>query len=198
MKKIFGLALAGLILAASSFALEVSVGARGSIGGNIGNVDTKYDGVICGGGFYANLNLFNGMGAQAEINLVSNTISTGTNSITFKPCEIIDIPVMAWFNNRIGNITVGGGVGLNFSLYTDNSYRTNNQSSTNLGLALGANFKYHFAERFGIVLGLNSVIDFMPTEKIKSDSGEVTFVFGSADRSRKALFGTIGVEMRIF
>lgn len=198
MKKILGLILTSIVLAASSFALEVTVGARGSVGGNIGNVDPKYDGFICGGAFYANLNLFNGFGVQAEVDLVSNTISTGKNSITFKPCEIVDIPVMLWYNNKMGSMSVGGGAGLNFSLYTDKSYMTNNKSSTNLGLALGANVKFHFAERFGVVFGINSVIDFMPTEKIESSTGEVTVVFGTADKSRKALFGSIGVEMRLF
>lgn len=198
MKKIIGLIISSLILIASSFAVELSIGARGSVGGNVGNVDPKYDGVICGGAFYANLNIFNGFGAQAEIDIVSSTISTGEHSITFKPCEIIDIPIMAWYNNRMGNLSVGGGIGINFSLYTDKSYRANNKSSTNLGLALGGNVKFHFAQRFGIVLGLNSVIDFMPTEKIESSTGEVTVVFGSADKSRKALFGSVGIEIRLY
>lgn len=197
MKKIIGLLAASIIFIASSFALEFSIGARGSVGGNVGNVDSKYDGVICGGAFYANLNLFQGFGVQAEIDIVSNTVSTGSNSITFKPCEIIDIPVMLWYNNRMGNISVGGGAGLNFSLYTDKSYRSNNKSSTNIGLALGGNVKFHFAQRFGIVLGLNSVIDFMPTEKTELSTGEVTVVFGSADKSRKALFGSIGFEVKL-
>lgn len=198
MKKILCVLFTTMALVSASFALEVSVGARGAVGGNVGNVNSKYNGVVTGGAFYANLNLFNGFGLQAEIDIVSNTITTGERSITFKPCEIIDIPVMAWYNHRIGNFAIGGGAGLNLSLYSDRSYKTENNSRTNIGFALAGNAKYYFSKMFGIVLGVNSVFDFMPTKKTESSTGEVTVIFGTADKARKAVFGSIGLEVRLF
>ena len=199
MKKILGVLLVTLALGTSLFATGFSAGFRGSIGGNVGNQDSSKDGLVSGFGGYLNLDLFNGFGLQGEVNVVSSTISLGNtngqSSVTFEPCEIIDMPVMIWYNHNINNFIVGGGLGLNFSLYSDRSYRANN-SSTNLGFAIGGNAKYQFLGGFAIVVGTNAVFDFWPTTTVK-EGNKVTYIFGEGG-SRKAIYGSIGIEMSLF
>lgn len=196
MKKILSIIAVAVLFISTTFAFELNFGIRGMVGGNVGNVNKDYDGFVCGSGLYGNLNFYNGFGAQIEANFVSNTITANNNSVTFKACEIVDIPVMFWYNNKMDNITVGGGLGINFSTYSDKYYRTSNDSTVNLGFAMGLNFKYHFTSMFGLVLGTNAVFDFMPTQKI-SNGDEITYIFGSGN-TRKAIYGNLGLEIKLF
>ena len=199
MKKILGIIITSILLVASVFSLELSVGGRGAVGGNLGNKDSDNDGLSYGGGIYANLDLLKGFGLQGEINLVNNSITTGDHSVTFSPnsCMIIDVPVMPWYNYSLTDfVKVGGGIGVNFSFYSNKDYKAMNDSNVNIGLALGGNIKLSLS-RFALVLGVNSVFDFMPTTKIKDSDGSTTVIFGSGTTGRKAVYGTLGIEVRL-
>lgn len=197
MKKILSIFAAAFLLVTSTFALDLTVGGRIMLGGNFGNENPASNGFIMGPSLYANLDLINGFGLQGEVNLTSSTITTGENSITFTPCEIIDIPLMLWFNNTMERISIGGGAGVNLSLYTNDKYVTSNNNKLNLGFAAGVDLKYLITQNLGLVLGTNVVLDFMPTQQITGNDGSTTIVFGSSNGARKAIYGTLGIEYRL-
>lgn len=198
MKKLLGTLIVAVTLVSATFGLNLSIGGRGMIGSNVGNRNPNLDGIVSGGGGYVNLGLIGGFGLQGEMNFVSSTIAVGENSATFTPCEVIDFPVLAWYNASLANnVVFGGGIGLNFSSYSDKSYVNQYDSRFNVGLALGLNLKYFFTDSFGIVLGGNAVFDFMKTQKTTSSGGATTIVWDTNDGSRKAIYGSIGLEFRV-
>lgn len=207
MKKIIGILAVAATLVASTFAfgIDLSIGGKGLIGGNIGTFDEagkKDGGLVAGGGLYVNLGLFHGFGVQAEANFVSSQISAPASGakeavFTVTPCNVVDIPLMAWYNFTFTKIAIGGGVGVNFSTITNNvfdSAKTKNQWNT--GIAVGANFKYYFNKHFGLVLGANGVFDLLPTS-VQMEDGSKQYIFDS-DGKRKSVYGTLGLEFKLF
>ena len=200
MKKLLGLLIVTCTLVASAFSFGLSLGGNFQFGGNVGNTNSDADGLVIGGGFMLNTEFIGGFGVQAEVNTVTKTVRTGENSITFAStvCNVKDVPIMAWYNYNITDaFEVGGGAGINLGFYTDRGYQTTNNSTMNIGFALGGNLKYNVFSNFGLVLGLHTVFDFLPTTKIKSNGGkETTYVFGEG-LTRKAIYATLGVEIKL-
>ena len=200
MKKVLGLLIVSLTLIASAFSFSFSLGGNFSFGGNVGNEYPEADGMVLGGGFVVNTELIGGFGVQAEVNLVGRTIKTGENSITFSKnsCKVIDVPIMAFYNYPINDrLKVGGGAGINLGFYSDPAYKNSKSNSNmNIGLAIGGNLKYYVFQNFGLVLGLLGVFDFLPTTK-ETTSNETTYIFGDG-ATRKGIYGTVGVEFRLF
>ena len=197
MKKLFAMfiVISGIISTAP--AINLAVGGRGFLGGNIQTDDSGLDGFMCGLGAFLNLDLIGGFGFQGEVNYVANQISTGNKSITFTHYKILDFPVYVWYNLKLEHVAFGGGAGINFSNYPGSEIKSDGVFS-NVGLAAGANFKVYVSEHFGIVLGATSVFDFFPTV-VKTENNEAnstTYSFADSDYRRKSIYGSLGLEYR--
>ena len=212
MKKLLGILIVATTLISSTFAFSLSVGGRGLVGGRLDTIKNAGQdngaGLSLGGGVNAHLELFGGLGAQAEANFVVNKLPGG--NIT-----LVDLPVMGWYQLDLfkDTIAIGFGIGPNFSnIFTDLNTlvkdvpNIKDESKWNTGLAIGAAFKIFFGEKkhVGLVLGANAVFDFTANEffnALAQPGGEnkKNALFGdSADGKRKEIYGTIGLEWRFF
>ena len=217
MKKLLGILIVATTLISSTFAFSLSVGGRGLVGGRLDTIKNAGQdngaGLSLGGGVNAHLELFGGLGAQAEANFVVNKLPAG--NIT-----LIDLPVMGWYQLDLfkDTIAIGFGIGPNFSnIFTDFSSLVKNMPGStpndvaavdgkqtwNTGLAIGANFKIFFGEKrhFGVVLGANAVFDFTSNEffnALAAENKTNAFFGDSEDGKRKEIYGTIGIEWRFF
>lgn len=211
MKKLLGVLLVAATMAASTFALDLSIGGRGLIGGNIGKVaevaQNKGEGLVAGGGIYANFSLFGGFGIQGEVNFLNSQIAVKkgaegeTVGYTTTSCNIVDVPILAWYNFQIAKFAIGAGVGVNFSaMLPDNTnvfQAASQKDMWNAGLAVGANVKFYFNDHFGLVIGANGVFDFIETSVVVN-GGTKEYLFDKDDGKRKSVYGTIGVEFKLF
>lgn len=190
MKKLLGVLAVLFCLSASTFAVDFAVGGRGIFGKSISPDNTSYNGYVCGGGAFFNLDLLMGLGIQTEVNVMTNRVSFGTNSISFTDYETVDVPVYVWFNLPVKPVTIGGGIGLNFSGHTGN----NSEQQVIVGVAAGANIIAYVAPHFGIVFGANYVWDAFPQfERTRSGDTE-TITFIENDKKRHQICGSIGLE----
>ena len=211
MKKLLGVLLVATTLVASTFALDLSIGGRGLIGGNIGNVaevaQNKGEGLVAGGGLYVNVGLFGGLGVQGEVNFLNSQIAVKKNGegetvgYTTTSCNIVDVPILAWYNFQLSKFAIGAGIGVNFSaLLPDNTnvfQAASDKDKWNAGLAVGANVKFYFNDHFGLVIGANGVFDFIETSVVVN-GGATDYLFNKDDGKRKAIYGTIGAEFKLF
>lgn len=194
MKKLISVFVLAFTLITSSFALDIAVGARGMLGGNIGEDYSGFEGIVGGGGAYINLDLFWGLGFQGEVNVVTNKIevSLENQSVTTTDYEIVDFPVMLWYNLDLLAVELGGGIGLNFSTFSNSELEDTN----NIGLAAGVNFKLFISDHFGLVFGAHGVFDFLPTITVTTDGDTTTYTANGPSYTRKSIYGTAGLEFR--
>ena len=207
MKKIIGVLLVAATLVSSTFALSLSLGGRGLAGGRLDTVQNiktnKGEGLSFGGGAYVHAELFGGLGAQAEANFVVNKLPSGDK------LTLIDMPIMAWYSLDLFDLfEIGLGVGPNFSnIFTDFTKLVNdipdikNANTWNTGIAVGANFKIFFNKHIGLVLGANGVFDFTKNqffEALAATDKKEAFFGNSADGKRKEIYGTLGLEFKLF
>ena len=192
MKKLFALFFTTVLFISSSFALNLAVGGRLMLGGNIGADYSGFEGMVGGGGAYLNLDFIGGFGAQGEVNVVTNKIevSTKDSTLTTTDYQIIDFPFMLWYNLNLSRIAIGGGAGINFSSFSNE----NIGNRWNVGAAAGLNFKVFFTDHIGLVLGAHSVFDFLPTVTVTSSGKSRTYKANAPDYTRKSIYGTAGVE----
>lgn len=201
MKKILGVLIIAATMISSTFALGLSIGGKGLLGGNLGEVteamSAKNAGKLAyGGGAYVNAELFGGLGAQAEANYVhSNT--TGLN--------YFDVPVMGWWElNFFDVFKIGLGGGVNFDKVVGNVNEAvssvANIQSWNKDIAIGANVKIFFNKHFGLVIGANGVFQMAPKDFFGSlfqgNFAEITDNKGGS--LRKDIYGNIGLEFKLF
>lgn len=199
MKKLLGVLIIAATMISSTFALGLSLGGRGLIGGNLDTVKNavkaKGEGLVYGGGAFVNLELFGGLGVQAETNFVSSQVGGDKN------INMVDIPVMAWYNlNLFDVVSIGLGAGVNFGTITNDFIKDVQSINTwKTGLAIGANFKIYFNKHFGIVLGANGVFEFSKrsNEAIADNvvNGQQAKFF---DTERQSVYGTLGAEFKLF
>ena len=179
MKKFIIILSVLLTFATSSFAINFAVGGRALFGGNLSPDNSEYQGFVCGGGAFFNLDLIMGLGFQGEVNLL-------TNRVTF------DIPFYIWYNLPIRPITIGGGVGLNFSGHTEGSQ----SSGIIVGFAAGANLIAYVAKHFGLVFAAHYVWDVLPqvSNTVKGDTS--TYTFSVPGNQRHSISGSVGLEYK--
>ena len=106
-----------MILVASTFAMELSVGLKGNIGGDA----TPVDGAALGGGVYVNLDLINGFGIQFEGDITACKIKND-DGLVVANSALINLPVMAWYNHNFKQFAIGGGAGLNAKFFFTNNF----------------------------------------------------------------------------
>lgn len=216
MKKIIALAIVAFSMVTSSFALNLSIGARGNAGLNLDvNQDaiqqvtdeakkiTKDSAFDVGFGLYANAALLGGLGVQAEANFVtSNTSFNGAvngEKIDYDTM-LLDVPVMVWLNLDLANFVVGFGVGPNFSTRINEMSEIKGLSKDvfKMGAAAGVDAKIFLTGNLALVASVRYIMDFTKTEvPIKIQDYEVGGTYPQLDFTRKSLYGGIGLEYKI-
>jgi len=192
MKKLILVLTILLTFAFSSFAVNFTVGGHAMFGGNLSPDNSEYQGFVCGGGAFFNLDLLLGLGFQGEVNVLTNRVSFSQNTISFQNYETIDVPFYVWFNLPVRPITFGGGVGLNFSGHTEG----NESSGIIVGVAAGANMIAYIAKHFGLVFAVHYVWDVLPqvTNTVSGDTS--TYTFTVPGLQRHSITGSVGLEYR--
>ena len=132
MKKIISILTGALLLTASTFAMDLSVGVKGNLGGDASGID----GAALGGGVYVNLDLINGFGVQIEGDITACKI-TNDDGLVVNEAAVINLPVMAWYNYNFTRFVIGGGAGINASMVSTNTVE--NSSDLKMTLAAGLN-----------------------------------------------------------
>ena len=99
MKKIISILAGALLLTASTFAMDLSVGVKGNLGGDASGID----GAALGGGVYINLDLINGFGVQFEGDITACKI-TNNDGLVVNEAATINLPVMAWYNYKFSDL----------------------------------------------------------------------------------------------
>ena len=209
MKKLLGVLIIAATMISSTFALGLSIGGKGLMGGRLDTLTSSAESVTkdfnsamnkltYGGGAYVNAELFWGLGAQAEVNFVHNKL-TGIN--------YLDIPLMGWWElNFFDRFKIGLGGGLNLSRIinkTDSfagvTQDLKNMSKWNQGIAVGANLKFFFNKHFGLVLGANGVFEMKPNDFFnEAVKGNVNKIVAGDDTKRKELYANLGLEFKLF
>lgn len=201
MKKLLGVLIVATTLISSTFALGLSIGGKGIMGGSLGEIqnsvtEKSVSKLAYGGGAFVNFELFGGLGAQAEANFVHSDITGG---------NYLDIPVMGWWElNFFDVFKIGLGGGVNFSKIVGD-VPSAIQSVPDLmnfqkDIAVGANVKIFFNRHFGIVIGANGVFQMKPQEffgsLFKGDIAAITDTKGGT--LRKEIYGSVGLEFKLF
>lgn len=192
MKKLFALLLIVTGLSTSAFALSISAGGVFNGGGTLSS-EVEYQGFTVGGGAFINLNLFSGVGVQAEFNVSTSQIIVNRNSLYIvDDYTVYDLPVMLWANFQLGSIIAGAGAGLNLSVVENLEYADVNKFS--VGFAAGANVIFPIGRHFGILVGAHGVFDLTPHISVTEfDRGSV-YTFASSNWTRQSIYGNIGLE----
>ncbi|MCQ2589431.1 MAG: porin family protein [Treponema sp.] len=215
MKKIIAFAIVAFSMVASSFALNLSIGARGNAGLNLDvnqdaiqqvtgltvDKDTAFD---VGFGLYANAALLGGLGVQAEANFVtSNTSFNGGNNGEKVDYEtmLLDVPLMVWLNLDLANFVVGFGVGPNFSTRINemSDLKALTKDVFKIGAAAGVDAKIFLTGNLALVASVRYIMDFTKTEVPIEFNGYTIedATYPKIDFQRKSLYGGIGLEYKI-
>lgn len=204
MKKIIAVAVVALTMISSTFALNLSLGAKGLAGANVGTniaenskkitTDTAF---IYGGGAYVDFSIFGPAGVQVGANFSNNEVATDDG--TYKN-YLLDVPVMLWADFKIGPIGLGAGGGVNLSFVVDSISPAAVEQSVssnifNFGVTAGANAKFYTNRFFAIVAGATYVLDVTPTKITPASvvGGDPLVTF-----NRGILSGNLGVELKLF
>lgn len=235
MKKIISMAIAAVMLVSATFALDFEIGARGILGKTFDNdwgtaseeikglnVNTEMD---AGFGVYGNFALFGGLGIQAEVNVLKGTIQFTGDKVTWgsaghtdeeiKKTEfdqwLIDVPLMAWMNLDCWKLTIGFGLGANFSFamepstdlktIKDKVKETYDGKTFEVGFAAGVDVKFYFTNNLGIVASARYIGNFNETTRKYpvQFAGQDTEVEGPGiEFKRNSLYGGLGIEWKFF
>lgn len=229
MKKLIALAVAAATMVSAAFALDLEAGGRFFLGTNLGSstlgentdqgslteacknltLDSQLD---YGFGAYVNFALFGGLGVQGEANLTKGTatvngLATGTTASDYE-IWTLDLPVMLWANFDLWRFTIGGGVGVNFSmdLQPGDLKSLYNQSVANakdnafrMGLAVGLDAKFYFTKHLGLVASGRYIMDFNKKEVPIEVNGVTTdYHYPTVEFTRRSLYGGLALEFKFF
>ncbi len=212
MKKIIAMAIATICLVSATFALDFEIGARGILGYNMAldsDFKTEYmkakDSKVFDSGFgaYANFALFGGLGIQAEANYIKSSMDFNVQGATKESeyaIRTLDLAPMVWLNLDLWKLTVGFGLGPNFSIQIPglSDVKTAKKDQFRTGLIAGADFKFYFTDHMGLVLSGRYITEFqkkdVPIQVAGYDSGAKYTTF---ETGRKTLYGGLGLEFKL-
>ena len=189
MKKIILILAGALLFSASTFAMDLSVGVKGNLGGDASGID----GAALGGGVYVNLDLINGFGVQIEGDITACKI-TKDDGLVVNEAAVINLPVMAWYNYNFTRFVIGGGAGINASMVSTNTVE--NSADLKMTFAVGLNAKWFITDNFGLVLGGFGTLDVLPSVISTKQEGSTKYNLQKSDFSRNSICGFIGVEYK--
>lgn len=216
MKKIIALAIVAVSMVSASFALNLSVGARGNAGMNLDagrstieqmkeegaklSAETPYD---LGFSVYGNAAILGGLGVQMEANFVTSNASftDATKGETQKyETMLLDVPVMVWLNLDLANFVVGVGAGPNFStrIQEMSEVKSLTKDSFKMGVAVGVDGKFFFNKNLALVASVRYVMDFVKTTvPIEIEGYDTGYSYPNVDFTRKSIYGGVGLEFKI-
>lgn len=190
MKKFISILVIAIFTIASSFAFDMSIGLKGTLGAD----NSEIIGCAFGGGLDINLDLLKGFGVQIESNIATSTITSKDNGITVEDNLLVQLPVMAWYNARFNWFGFGLGAGMSCVISENHPENTSN---IKLGLASGARIRFFVSENFAISFGASGNLDCFPTLVKTTNGNSKNCKFEKTDFSRNAIYGSIGVEYKI-
>ena len=226
MKKLIALAVAAATMVSAAFALDLEAGGRFFLGTNLGSSTLEDQGSLSdacknltldsqldyGFGAYVNFALFGGLGVQGEANLTKGTatvngLATGTTASDYE-IWTLDLPVMVWANFDLWRFTIGGGVGVNFSmdlqpgdlksLYAQ-SVANAKDNAFRMGLAVGLDAKFYFTKHLGLVASGRYIMDFNKKEVPININGQNTgYTYPTVEFTRRSLYGGLALEFKFF
>jgi len=183
MKKLIVLVASLLLIAGSSFAMDMNIILKGLTGSD----NSQVNGALIGGGLDLNLDLKNGFGLEMGSNISTSKITSNDNGLNVANDLCINIPVMGWYNLILPHFGFGCGVGLDASI-TDNF---------KMALAGGVNAKWYVNDQFAVVFGATGVLDCFPTLEKTDDGSSSTYNFVESDFSHNAMNYSLGLEYRL-
>lgn len=211
MKKIIALAVAAVTLVSSTFALDFSLGGRAILGTNIAaessieetvtglSLDSAFD---FGGGIYANFALLGGLGVQAEANIINSTVSYKNGGVESTKSQTLqlDVPLMVWLNLDLWKFTLGFGAGPNFgtTLKALDEVTTLSKDSFKMGLAAGVDLKFYITNHIGLVASGRYIMDFKKDERSIDVAGTDVGSYPTIEYTRRSLYATLGLELKLF
>lgn len=196
MKKFVILLLTSVLFATSAFGLGFAAGVNGNIGGNLDAKAIADDAFSGGAGAYVNAELLFGAGLQAELAYNFNQCNIAANGTTVTDYKVMDVAIMPWYSLNLLIASIGLGAGVNFAFY-DQDISNFNQESFIPGVCFTVNGKIYIGSHFGIVAGVHGIFDLKPLVDITTLPPQ-TFINGNlTDYFRKAIYGTLGVEVRL-
>lgn len=172
-----------------------------------------------GGSAYVHASIFPFLGFQIEPTLFTSNVKfngEGFDQTEKYSALTLDIPVMYWNSIKIWKLGVGVGIGVNFSTdfpldanYLDYAKDTanaliNDPKSFAIGGIAGVDAKLYINKHFGIVASARYVMDFTAKEVpivvevidgVNYDTGKT---YPSAEIKRQFVYGSIGVEYKLF
>lgn len=215
MKKIIAMAVTAVLMVSALSALDLEFGARGILGRNLNlNQDFKTNYAAAksdqsfdyGFGVYGNFALFGGLGIQAEANYITSHVDfkAKKENEDYKAVKYdvrtLDLAPMAWLNLDLWKLTVGFGLGPNFSIQIPglSDVKTAKKDQFRTGLIAGADFKFYFTDHMGLVLSGRYITEFqkkdVPIQVAGYDSGVKYTTF---ETGRKTLYGGLGLEFKL-
>lgn len=223
MKKIVALFVAAVCFVGTSFALDFELGAKFDLGKNLAEGETvvgtlsdmEASGTFqFGGSAYVHAAIFPFLGVQVEPTLFKSEISLSNgdvNSTANYDSLVVDIPVMYWSSLTIWKLSVGAGVGVNFSKDINMDKNAlenakeivgdakNSLSNFAWGFVAGADAKVYITDHMGVVGSLRYVMDFSKkTVPIVVENIDTGKTYDTVEIARRFLYGSIGMEFKLF
>ena len=214
MKKIIAMAIAAVFMVSAVSALDLEFGARGILGRNLdgtvkeefkqAKADGSYD---YGFGVYGNFALFGGLGIQAEANYITSHVDFKAKDENGDPARVkydictLDLAPMLWLNLDLWKLTIGFGVGPNFSVQIPSlsDVKTTKKDQFKTGLIAGADFKFYFTDHLGVVLSGRYITEFEEKDVDVKVAGMNTGAsYTTIETGRKTLYGGLGLEFKVF
>lgn len=225
MKKILFSVFMTVFMVMSSYAVNLSFGAKGMAGvavgssvENLGNDLTNISDTLknkseflLNGGVYVDASLLGPLGVQVGANIGKNKVATLNGDTVVQEYSelLLDIPVMLWADLKLGPIGLGFGIGPNLSYSLNSEYSTvlGTIGSDNLkvnkavvGVSAGANAKIFFKKKIALVAGASYILDLQKKEVAFSTefAGKEITTDDLIGIKRSNLFGNIGIEVKLF
>ena len=209
MKKIIAMAVAAVCLVSATFALDLEVGAKGSLGRNLDSgtfkenyahakEDETFD---FGFGAYARIAF-----VQLEANYVKSSIDfkskdeNGKTKKTVYETHTLDLSPMLWLSADLWKLQVGLGVGPNFAIQVNalGDVKNAKKQDFTVGIIGGTDIKFYFTDHLGLVLSGRYVTDFKKQNvTIQAYGQEVDTGLPEYSFNRKSIYGGLGLEFKL-
>ncbi|MCQ2591237.1 MAG: hypothetical protein MJ188_00510 [Treponema sp.] len=238
MKKIIALAIVAVTLVSASFALDFEIGAKVIGGQNVAAGSSAKDTVMnikpdsnfeFGGSVYANFALLGGLGLQFEPTLIKSNVTFNTSLATVGSKDVLkdkveydvmtfDVPLMLWLNLDLWKLTIGGGVGVDFSTELNrdaklvDAYKYVSDTAKNAAKDLksvsfafitGVDAKLYLTKHLGVVASARYIMDITKKEvpltiDVGGYSVETGTTYPAVEYARRFLYGGVGMEFKLF
>ena len=209
MKKIIAMAIAAVCLVSATFALDVEVGGKVSLGRNLdtgtftdnyaqAKEDKTFD---FGAGAYARIAFI-----QVEANYVKSSMNFTVKDENGNPAQKdyethnLDLSPMLWLSVDLWKLQLGFGAGPNFAIQVNALGDVKNAQKLDfkVGIIGGADVKFYFTKHLGLVLSGRYVTDFKKQNvTIQAYGQEVDTGLPEYSFNRKSIYGGLGLEFKL-